>query len=83
MKYLIYDNKQDALDRSEAEGLRYGLTYHLDGIGTRYVTSPVETTDGQFALLVDDFLLSDEEQAATVDTFSPVIIENPLPTLTT
>lgn len=66
--YLIYDNEQDAWDRSEQQGAVIGLRYSIDGTGTRWVTVPVETTNGKFALDVRDFTLTESEQSSTVST---------------
>ena len=69
--YLLYPTEQDAWDRSEEEGIAMGLSYHKTGRGSRYVTSPRETADGQWALPVDDYELDTIEQATTVPTFTP------------
>lgn len=70
--YLIFDTYEDALARSEQEGIIRGLSYHKNGVGTRYVTAPRETAEGNFALPVSSYALSDEEQELTVDDFTPV-----------
>ena len=69
--YLLYTTEQDAWDRSEEEGIAMGLSYHKTGKGSRYVTSPTETIDGQWALPVDGYELDTIEQATTVPTFTP------------
>ena len=48
--YLIYTNLDDALARAETEGARRGYSYYKVGRGTRYKTSPKETSDGNYAL---------------------------------
>ena len=70
--YLIYTNEQDAWDRSEQEGIKLGLSYHTQGIGSRWVTSPVLTAEGNFALNVTSYDLTTEEQADTVESYNPV-----------
>lgn len=66
--YLLFTAEQDAWDRSEQEGIYKGLSYHTKGKGTRYVTAPQETTDGQWALDVTDYELDDVEAATTVES---------------
>ena len=65
-KYLLYDSFDDALSRADAEGARLGYSYHKVGRGTRYCSYPQETTSGKFALTVNKYLLTDEEESATV-----------------
>ena len=76
MKYLIFDTYEDALARSEQEGIAKGLAYHKSGSGTRYVTAPRETVDGEWALPVNLYNLSEAEEAATVDSFTPPAYED-------
>lgn len=64
--YLLYATEQDAWDRSEQEGMARGLAYHKTGQGTRYVSSPRETSDGQWALPVEGYVL-DEVEESTVE----------------
>ena len=42
-----------------------GLSYHKTGKGSRYVSSPMETVDGLWALPVDGYELDTIEQATT------------------
>ena len=65
--YLLYANEQDAWDRSEQEGIEIGLAHHTKGRGSRYVTAPAETVDGQWALPVDGYELDEGELATVVD----------------
>ena len=76
MKYLIFDTYEDALARSEQEGIAKGLAYHRSGSGTRYVTAPRETIDGKWALPINLYNLSEAEEAATVDSFTPPAYED-------
>ena len=69
--YLIYTTEQEAWVRSEQEGIARNHAFHVVGSGTRYVSSPKRTEDDEFALPVDGFSLTEEEQAAAVATFTP------------
>ena len=69
--YLIYTTEQDAWDRSETEGIERGLAYHVKREGTRYVTSPKLTDTNEYALDVSSFNLTEEEESATVDSYTP------------
>lgn len=69
--YLLYANEQDAWDRSEQEGIAIGLAHHTTGSGSRYVTAPQETADGEWALDVSDYELDEIEESTTVDAFTP------------
>lgn len=75
--FLIYETEKEAWNRSEEEGIRIGLSYHRNGIGSRYVTPAVETADGKFALDVKDFLLTEEEAMSTVSSFEIKTISLP------
>ena len=69
--YLIYATEQDAWERSEQEGIAIGLAHHTEGRGSRYVTAPQETADGQWALDVESYQLDEIEETSLVDTFTP------------
>jgi hypothetical protein len=69
--YLIYATEQDAWERSEQEGIEIGLAHHTEGRGSRYVTAPQETADGQWALDVESYQLDEIEETSLVDTFTP------------
>jgi len=69
--YLIYATEQGAWDRSEEEGIAQGLAYHTKGQGSRFITAPIETAEGQWALPVEDYDLDEVEAATTVPTFTP------------
>lgn len=71
MSYLIYTTEQDAWNRSETEGIDRGLAYHVTGRGTRYVSSPRQTSSDEWALPVDSYSLTDDEAQAVVDSFTP------------
>tara|TARA_R100001224_G_scaffold91070_1_gene60328 strand:+ start:257 stop:502 length:246 start_codon:yes stop_codon:yes gene_type:complete len=64
--YLVYDAEDDAIARADTEGARRGYAYHIVGSGTRYHTYPQVTADSKYALVVDGYeLTSDEESAIT------------------
>ena len=67
--YLIFPDYQSAQGRADAEGMAKGLAYHTHGAPhiTRYLSYPRETASGQWALPVDGYDLTTEEQAATVN----------------
>ena len=69
--YIIFTTEQDAWNRSEQEGIARGLSYHTTGKGTRYVSEPEETSEGQWALDVETYELDEIEEATTVPTFTP------------
>jgi len=62
--YLVYDNEADAIARADTEGARRGYAYHRVGSGTRYRTYPQETADAKFALVVDGYKLTEDEESA-------------------
>ena len=72
MPYLIYQTEQDAIDRADEEGKEIGYTYQTEGIGTRWLTKPVTTADGEWALDVSEYDLDEIEEATVVDTYLPV-----------
>jgi len=62
--YLIYDTEDEAIARADTEGARMGYSYHINGIGTRYKTYPKVTINGKYALSVNDYLLTEDEDSA-------------------
>jgi len=70
--YLIYTNEQEGWDRSEQEGIKLGLSYHTNGAGTRWVTSPKPTSEGNWALNVTFYHLTEEEEESIVESYNPV-----------
>ena len=64
--YLIFATEQEGIDRSEQEGIARALAYHKVGKGSRYVTRPRLTTINTWALPVDGYNLTEEEEALTV-----------------
>lgn len=73
--YLLYTTEEEAWNRSEQEGIALGLAYHKVGSGTRYVTSPKLTSNGGWALPVDTYKLTEEEQESVVETVSLADLE--------
>ena len=65
INYLVYDTEADAIARADTEGARMGYSYHINGIGTRYHTYPRITTNNKYALVVNEYELTEDEQAAT------------------
>jgi hypothetical protein len=65
--YLLFETKEEALERSEQEGIARGLAYHKVGSGTRYISSPRETDALKWALPVAGYNLTEEEQSIAVE----------------
>ena len=73
--YLIFATEQEAWDRSEQEGIARGLAYHKVGQGTRYVSSPKVTLNDNYALPVSGYNLTEEEQEAVLEEYTPKPVE--------
>ena len=73
ISYLVYDTKADAIARADTEGVRRGYAYHRVGSGTRYHTYPKVTADSKYALVVNGYELTEDEESAitTSVTFPP------------
>ena len=70
--YLLYPTQQDAIDRADEEGKEAGFAYWTTGSGTRWLTEPLETIDGLWALDVTGYNLDELEQSAvTTDVIFP------------
>jgi molybdate-binding protein len=67
-KYLVYDNESDAIARADAEGARRGYAYHRVGSGTRYHTYPQVTTNSKYALVVNGYQLTEDEESQITTT---------------
>jgi len=67
--YLIYETEQDALERADEEGKYQGFSYWTEGRGTRWLTKPVPTADGKWALDVSEYELDEVEEATVVDSY--------------
>ena len=73
--YLIYASEEATIKRADEEGKDNNFSYWTEGKGTRWLTKPVPTADGMWALDVDDYDLDESEESATVDTYSPLEVE--------
>ena len=62
--YLIYDTEADAIARADIEGARRGYAYHTVGKGTRYYSYPKVTADNKYALVVNQYELTEDEESA-------------------
>ena len=73
--YLIFASEEAALERADEEGKDNNFSYWTDGMGTRWLTKPVPTADGMWALDVSEYDLDESEEPATVDTYTPLEVE--------
>jgi len=73
--YLIYASEEAAIERADEEGKDNNFPYWTTGGTTRWVTKPVPTADGMWALDVSAYDLDESEESATVDTYSPLEVE--------
>ena len=73
--YLIYASEEAAIERADEEGKDNNFSYWTEGRGTRWLTKPVPTADGMWALDVSEYDLDESEESATVDTYSPLEVE--------
>ena len=65
--YLIYASEEAALERADEEGKDNNFSYWTDGKGTRWLTKPVPTIDGLWALDVSAYDLDDLEQTTVTE----------------
>ena len=65
---LVYDTEADAIARADTEGARRGYAYHRVGSGTRYHTYPQVTADSKYALVVDGYELTEDEESAITNS---------------
>ena len=73
--YLIYTTEEAACERADEEGKDNKFAYWTQGKGTRWLTKPVPTADGKWALDVSEYDLDGLEESSTVDTYSPLEVE--------
>lgn len=73
--YLIYASEEAAIERADEEGKDRNFPYWTTGGTTRWLTKPVPTADGMWALDVSEYDLDESEESATVDTYSPLEVE--------
>ena len=70
--YLIYSTEEAALERADEEGKDNKFAYWTEGRGTRWLTKPVPTADGKWALDVFEYELDDLEEASVESSYLPV-----------
>jgi len=68
INYLVYETLDDAIEKADAEGARRGYAYHRIGTGTRYATYPQLTANGKYALMVNGYELTEDEESAITTT---------------
>ena len=68
--YLIFDNLADAEERADEEGQYRGYSFWINGVGTRWMTAPVETAEVRHALVVSRYNLSEVEYDALYETIT-------------
>ena len=68
--YLIYASEEAAIERADEEGKDNNFSYWTEGKGTRWLTKPVPTADGMWALDVSEYELDDLEETSVVDTYA-------------
>ena len=73
--YLIYASEEAGIERADEEGKDNNFSYWTEGKGTRWLTKPVPTADGMWALDVSDYDLDESEESATVDAYTPLEVE--------
>ena len=64
--FLTYENKQDALDRADAEGQAQNLPYWQDPVLTRTVTEPFWTSTNKWVLGTEYTTLTEDETSLMV-----------------
>jgi len=70
--YLIYSTEEVALERADEEGKYHQFAYWTEGKGTRWLTKPVPTADGKWALDVSEYELDGLEEASVESSYLPV-----------
>ena len=73
--YLIFPTEEAALERADEEGKERNFPYWTTGGTTRWVTKPYPTADDMWALDVSEYDLDESEVSATVDTYTPLEVE--------
>ena len=71
MLYLIYTNEEEASARADQEGKLLNLAHWTQGRGSRTLTLPQPTLEGNWALDVTNYQLSETEETETVPSFNP------------
>jgi len=65
--YLIFPTEEAAIERADEEGKEHNFSYWTEGKGTRWLTKPVPTADGMWALDVEEYDLDDLEQTTVTE----------------
>ena len=68
--YLIFDELTDAEQRADEEGQHRGYSFWLNGTCTKWLTAPVQTAEGDYALEVSGYNLSEVEYDALHETIT-------------
>ena len=72
MLYLIYTTEEQVIARADQEGQLLKFAHWTQGRGTRWLTAPQPTLEGNWALDVTNYELSDAEKTETVPSYNPV-----------
>ena len=72
MLYLIYTTEEEVIARADQEGQLLKFAHWTQGNGTRWLTAPQPTLEGNYALDVTNYELSDVEKTETVSSYNPV-----------
>ena len=72
MLYLIYITEEEVIARADQEGKFLKFAHWTQGNGTRWLTAPQPTLEGNWALDVTNYELSDAEKTETVPSYNPV-----------
>ena len=72
MLYLIYTTEEEVIARADQEGKLLKFAHWTQGNGTRWLTAPQPTLEGNWALDVTNYELSDVEKTETVPSYNPV-----------
>jgi len=67
--YLIYSTEEAGIERADEEGKYHEFSYWTEGKGTRWLTKPVPTADGKWALDVSEYELDGLEESSVVDSY--------------
>ena len=66
--YLLYSTEEEAIAKAEQEGRALNLEHWVDPVNvTKYLTYPIVTDDGEYALDVTEYTtLTTEEESQVV-----------------
>lgn len=61
MAYILYNTKEEAINRAEQAGINLNLSYHQGNVnGTRYAGNVFKTTTGKYAWEIEGEITSAE-----------------------